>query len=115
MPLDYKAVAFFYANGGVVTTPGATLAESRMRCALTYARAEREAARREWEVTWEDDPIYVDHVKEFPDSYDAEPTTHEVALLRDRQGNLLGTLGCVDDATDDYRRVIAAELAMEAL
>lgn len=113
MPLDYKAVAFFYENGAYATMPGETIEQGKMHAALDLARAEREAKRRGWEVTWVPDDLQVNHVKEY--GADAEPDTHEVAILRDQKGNLLATLGCVDDATDDYRRVVAAELAQEAL
>lgn len=115
MPLDHRTVAFFYQHAGASNPDTPELVVSNMSIALNLARAEREAARRGWGVTWEPDDLQVNHVTEFPDAYEAEPDTHEVALLRDRQGNLLGTLGCVDDADDDYRRVVAAELAMEAL
>ena len=75
-------------------------------------------AARGWRVVWEDDWDVGSH-RDFygPDSAyaDREPDTCETAALVDESGDVLASLGCIDDATDEYRRVVAAELAAEAL
>lgn len=83
------------------------------RGALQLAQAELYALDHGWTVDWQDDDEGIDHVKSF-DGYDHEPETCEQATLYDDEGNVLASLGCVDDADDDYRRVVAAQLAQEA-
>lgn len=54
------------------------------------------------------------HIEQL-DSYDVEPSTCESAVLYDATGNILADLHCIDDADANYRRVIRAELALEAM
>lgn len=64
---------------------------------------------------WEDDWSVGDHTAEY-DCYDSgNPSTCESCVLMDRDGNILASLGCIDDADDDYRREIEGQLAYEAL
>lgn len=109
------AEEFFYKHAGWSYNPKTeTAEEGRRRCAREMAAAERDAASLGIRVTWQPDPYPVDHVKEF-DCYDAEPETCEVATAYGPDGDVLASLGCVDDATPEYRRVVEAELADEAI
>lgn len=89
-----------------------------------YATAEVWLSHRDdLEVIWEDDPdgdhSYLDQ-EEFA-GYEVETcewcAIYDVASLNtyDRSTEILASLGCIDDATDIYRRVVEAELAMEAM
>jgi hypothetical protein len=64
-------------------------------------------------VKWEDDWEVGSHVAEF-DCYDTEPATCEVCLVYSPDGELLASLGCIDDATSEYRQTIERELVDEA-
>lgn len=117
-PLD--AVEFFAIHAGWDYHPDTeTPEQGRLRGAVSLALAERWAKANDAMFTWEDD-FGVDHVKEF-DAYDEEPETCEICTmyLPDHSPALesvriVASLGCVDDATDEYRRVVEAELAQEA-
>lgn len=79
------------------------------------AEAEQWAQESGHTFTWRDDWDIPSHVDEF-DCYDEEPDTCEWVEIVDADGDPLGpSLACVDDATDDYRRVVEAELAWEAM
>lgn len=67
----------------------------------------------EFEFEWVDDWEIISHVDEY-DCYDEEPTTCEGCICR-LGGEVLASLWCIDDATDEYRRLIESELADEAL
>lgn len=122
MPLDPKAVAFFFEHGAYSHGPDETPELGKIRSALSLARAERHATRKGWTVTWADDwSLSRSHAAEcgpgsaYDDMPNGEPDTCEQATLWDRWGRVIGSLGCVDDASDDYRRVVAAELASDAM
>lgn len=105
------AERFFWLNAGYSFDPKTeTKAQGRRRCAVRLAEAE--AAQRESGSTyaWQDD-WDVNHTKEF--GY--EPKTCESVTLWSSDGDrVLASLGCIDDATEEYRRVVEAELADEA-
>jgi len=68
---------------------------------------------------WESDWHVGSHLKEF-DCYDEEPDSCEMcyAYTRDPETDekiILAFLGCIDDATDAYRREIENELLAEAM
>jgi hypothetical protein len=109
--------AFFFDNAGYsYHTATEKPEQGRARCARELARAEVYAGEQGWEFTWEDDWMCGSHVREFGrESYEHEPSTCESCVLRDAEGNVLASLGCIDDADSNYRRVIEAELASEAL
>lgn len=109
-----KAERFFYDNAGFSYGQDESPEDGRLRCAVLMAEAERWAARNGIEFTWEDDFEITDHVAEF-DCYDQEPGTCEGCVARSRKGGVVASLWCIDDATPEYRRVIEAELAMEAM
>lgn len=110
-----EALQFHYEHGGFCYDPATERPEDgRARCALAAAGAEAWAREQGIEFRWEDDWHIGDHAAEFPDAYDdGGPETCEMcgAWLGDE---CLAALGCIDDATDEYRRVIEADLAAEA-
>lgn len=108
------AEQFFYDNAGLSYIPGKeTPEEGRLRNALEYATAEEWARDYDADYQWSDD-WGIDHVAEFPDAYDSEPETCEACLMY-IDGELVASLSCIDDADDNYRRIIEAELALEAI
>ena len=108
-----NAQQFFYDHAGFSYNPAT-------RSASDLARAETYAAGHDWEFTWEPD---FDADASFVDTWDSlaqadwNSTDHEceVCILRDSDGNILSSCGGIFDADSDYRRVIQAELALEAL
>jgi hypothetical protein len=106
---------FFFDHAGWSYNPKTeTPLEGRLQCAQALARAER--AAREMGVTfqWEDDWM-VDHQKEYDCYEDGGPQTCQSCIARDASGKVRASLGCIDDADANYRRVIEAELADEAV
>lgn len=80
--------------------------------AKELANAEQKSYERGWKVNWEDDPEGMDSIG------DIDPhTIKEIlfAALVDEDGNVLASLGSIVDPTRKYRRVVEAELALEAL
>lgn len=108
-----KAWRFFHANAGYATPPGKAV------CAMNLARAELEMNRRDWHVEWVDDEDGWNDLR--ADGFKCscgcgkKIETCECALLRDEQGEVIGSLGAIWDADDSYRRVIRAELASQAI
>lgn len=106
------AERFFYEHAGWGYSPGEeTPEQGRERGAKALAEAEAWAKREGVEFRWDDD-FGIDHVAEF-DCYDTEPETCEVCVAY-IDGCVVASLGCIDDADDNYRRVVMAELADEA-
>ena len=88
----------------------------------TYTTPEEEESARNllaWadsiglEFRWADDWA-VDHEREFDCYDDGGPDTCEYCHAVTADGTVLAALHCIDDATDEYRRVIEVELAEEA-
>lgn len=112
-----KAVAFFQKQMGGAKRPGESWATARRRGAHALAHAETEAARRGWWFDWQEDPYASDNEYEG-----AEDNDHFIVTLRDEEGNALDTMGGVafskrGSSMEDrnYRRVVEAEMAAEAL
>lgn len=109
-----EAIMFHYDNGGYSYDPATERPEDgRARCALAAAGAEAWAREQGIEFRWSDDWHVTDHATEFDCYDDGGPETCELcaAYLGD---TMLACLGCIDDASDEYRRVIEADLAAEA-
>jgi len=112
-----SAVRFFFSHAGyswnhLTETPR----DGRWRCARDLTRAEAYAHANDWTFEWTDDWSIGSHVREFgAESYPEEPSTCECCVLRDSDGRVLSSLCCIDDASAEYRRVVQAELATEAL
>lgn len=108
-----KAVDFFRKHAGYAVRPGESKNKAKTRGAQALARAEAEAEARGWTVEWEHDP------EEWQGDVE-RPFEVLTAVLRDANGNVLTSLGgngmTGNRKTDaDFRRVIEAELADEAL
>jgi hypothetical protein len=110
---------FFYDHAGFSYDPETqTAEEGRWECARKLRGAEVRAASLGWEVRWEEDPEPI-----WDDDVERETTDYPQwwAVLFDSEGNVLGSLGSVDLGpdkdpwSDPYGRVVAAELAWEAL
>lgn len=109
-----RRVEFFKEHAGFSVAPGESEDQGRDRTARKLANAELRAGQLGVRFVWEPERFPVDHVKEY-DVYDAEPATCEVCLAYDAAGDVRASLGCIDDATTEYRRVVEAELAIEVL
>jgi hypothetical protein len=106
-----KAIAFFRKHAGYARKPSESVSHARARCARELARAEAEASARGWRVEWEGDP----EPYQIGDAEDEMPSEVLGAVLRDENGHVLGSLWGIGDPTRQYRRVVEAELADEAL
>lgn len=105
------AEAFFYTHAGYSYDPKKESKDAgRRRTARELAAAEREALERGWFVEWDTDR---DVFEEELDEYDAK--TAEIAVLRTEDGKVLESLGGIFDPDQATRRVVSAELALEAL
>lgn len=111
------AYLFFLKHGACSYTPGKeTKRQGYARQARQLAKAERDARALGYTFEWTDDWSIGSHVREFgEESYPEEPGTCESCIMRDPAGNVVQSLGCVDDASREYRRAIEAELALEEL
>lgn len=65
-------------------------------------------------VRWESDWSVGSHRVAYPDAYDTEPEECLSVTVFSRHGNVLASLGCIDDPDEAYRREIEAELINEA-
>jgi len=109
---------FFFAHAGYSYDPKTeTKQQGKRRCARAMARAEKRAQDAEFEYEWRDDWSVGSHQEYFGkgSAYEeSEPNTCESCVLRSSDGEVLASLHCIDDADSNYRRVIEAELALEA-
>lgn len=108
---------FFYDHAGWSYDPAKeTAEEGRRQCAKELAEAEAWGRKAGLEFDWQDDWEIGNHGEFYgPGSAyeDAEPERCEQVSAR-LNGEVVASLGCVDDASDEYRRVVEAELAAEA-
>lgn len=111
------AYLFFLKHAGYSYDPRTeTRQAGRSRCARQLAKAERDASALGYTFEWSDDWGVGNHFREYGECYkDGEPSTCETCVCFGENGEVLASLGCIDDATREYRRVIEAELAFEAL
>lgn len=98
MDLVYELKGFARYNEPVASLTDAGLDFWADSCGLVF----------EWAPDWE-----VDHRKEY--GYEKEPETCEQVRLYDPDtGETLAYLGCIDDASEDYRSSIERDLCQEA-
>jgi hypothetical protein len=107
-----KAEDFFYEHAGYSYDPKRqTKEEGRIETAALYARAEKTAKENGWYCEWEYDPDGGSSAGE----YDEPDQIYYSARLYNEEGEVLASLGGIDDNTMPYKRVVEAELAVEAL
>jgi hypothetical protein len=69
-----------------------------------------------WEPDWSLSTSHADHYgpkSAYEGEQGGEPETCEEVVLYDNHGSIVGSLGCIDDADDDYRAQVEDELAAE--
>jgi len=114
-----EAVAFFRENAGFSYDPKTeTKRQGKERCAREYAAAEVWAKDNDLTVIWEHDSegcIGCDC--DNPECDCSTGADHETfwACLRDTEGEHLASLSCICKPDSNYRRVVEAELASEAM
>jgi hypothetical protein len=124
------AAQFFYKQAGYGYDPKTeTKEQGRRRGAKALAEAEAYASREGWDVRWsQDGSMYGQQgdcfdIVDDPDSFGDPLFVGWDAFLVDMDGNVLGSLGATtfagsnggDPWSDPYRRVVEAELALEAM
>lgn len=112
------AFQFFYNQAGYSVAKGETKEQGRARTARQLAKAERDAKSLGYRFEWEEDWSIGSHREYYgADSAYAhrEPDTCETCMCISPEGEVVASLGCIDDASANYRRVVEAELALEAL
>jgi hypothetical protein len=112
------AAAFFFKHAGYAYDPKTeTPTQGKWRCARELAAAERYAQRNGWQYEWVDDPDWDGKTlccHEEPQC----PPPHEVlgCVLRGAEGrSVLASLWSIGDPSPEYKRVVEAELAFEAM
>lgn len=109
-----RAVEFFYANAPYSWCPAKETEEQGRRSgARALARAEVIAFYRDWNVEWCEGVDEADFQDE-DGQWRTAPAS--VAILRSADESVLSSIGGIlenDDA--EYRRIIEAQLALEAL
>lgn len=110
-------IAFHFMHGGWSWDPEKeTQDEGRRRCAVRAAWAEKIAEEIGLTYKWENDFSVGDHAAEYGEvDTDGGPETCQSCTMYDRRGHIVGSVGCVDDATPQYRRVVEADLANDFL
>jgi len=103
-----EAYQFFLEHAGYATPPG------REACAFELAYAEQYAKQCGWAYQWEDDPE-PDLSWAIAEENGYEIETVEMVTLYDQGGKWLDSLCGITDATREYRRVVEAELAANAM
>lgn len=116
---------FFYDHAGWSHDPlTESPDEGRVRCAQALAAAERWLKTQDdLEVWWEDDlDGWYSHQVGHRNQGDPLPETCEsCVILRSSPDpdveayDTIASLSCIDDASLSYRRVVAAELALELM
>ena len=80
---------------------------------ITGNYGEDQFADAEFEIEWQND-WSVDHQKEFDCYENGGPETCQRCVVYGPDDGVWAALGCIDDATDEYRREIERELLEEA-
>jgi hypothetical protein len=94
---------------------GGTVSGQRAACALRSARAEIAARAEGIEFIWEDDCDDWKERQEYEEDTGYKVQRSECCRAVDTDGNTLASLCGIWDAGDDYKRVVEADLASEAL
>jgi len=126
-----SAYHFFLSQAGYSHNPATeTAIEGRRRCARALADAERWAASKDLEFEWRDDPDTTEDDFEFPEDkehvqehgavgcilWDPCPEHGSDCKHAKHLGSLWGITESLNNRErDNYRRVVQAELALEAM
>lgn len=103
-----KQEQFFYDQAGYSYNPKTeTEEQARERCAQHLAQAETFARVNGWHCIWEPDE------DSSADGDFGSPKVREGCILYDAENEVLESLWSIADASQDYQRVIEAELALE--
>lgn len=104
-----KAITFFEEHAGYSYNPVfETPEQGRHRCAEELATAERWALDAGVYFDWEPDPDGYLSAGDAPGPWFS-------CCARNMFGHVVASLGGIDDPTYPYRRVVEAELALEAM
>lgn len=120
-PKTAKQVAFdfFFANAGFSYDPKTeTQAKGKARCAREMAKDEAKASALGFTFEWEYDQEGCSGCAcDNPECACSNQTEHETlyCLCRDASGTVVASLSGICEPTREYRRVVEAELAGEAL
>lgn len=99
------AKAFFMQHAGYATPPGKEV------CAENLANAEQKARDARMSFQWSDDP---DGCRECGNKCPGQHRCFSCVCFSEG-GGVLSSLSGICDPSDEYRRVVEAELAVEAL
>lgn len=114
-----EAVAFFYANAGYSYNPKTeTQEQGKLRCAKSLAKAERNAASAGITFEWEFDQEGCSGCDCKSDECKCSTGEEHETLCcsaRDSEGKVCASLCGICEPSREYRRVVQAELASEAL
>jgi hypothetical protein len=112
MKIDPKAYLFFKEHAGYCVG-------ERAKGALRLAKAEAYAAQMGYEVSWEWDDCgdLGDHEIWCSNAKQGKCRGHEIeyAVLKDASGEVRASLGSIIEPSNDCRRVIEADLFLEAM
>jgi hypothetical protein len=102
-----RSFRFFHGRTGQVGWEAAV--------AIKYARAELHARANGWRCEWVDDPdgMPADGLCSCGCGHEIEAC--EGCILYDEDGKTLGSLWAIWDADGNYKRIVEAELALEAM
>lgn len=113
------AFTFFLTHAGYSYDPKTeTPKQGRARCARQLAKAERDARARGFTFNWDLDPEGCTGCDcGSSDCACSTAEDHETlwCWVEDENGKTLASLGSICGVDHDYRRVVEAELALEAL
>lgn len=107
---------FFYKHAGFSVRPGETQEDGRARCARALADAEAKGREAGLSFDWS-----IDHDADSRDYAKGPRYEQWQCACLDENGKAVAYLGWIDFGregsphSDPYRRVVEAELAMEAL
>ena len=109
---------FFYQNAGYSYDPKIqTEDQGHIESAKRYAKTEQSILERGLTFEWYDDPdgcIGCDCGSSDCDCASKRRHTCLVCVARDTEDQVVASLGSICEPSREYRRVIQAELAMEA-
>lgn len=107
-----KQQQFFYDNAGYSVAPGETTEQGRERCAIALATAETWAVENGYEW-YEGQDVNADLSWMDEDERDEAEVIY--ILLMDENAHVVQSLHGITNPTNAYRRVVRAELALEAM